>query len=45
MDFYALKANSLVQEIVKLHRGEIDLESERSKGTTFTVKLPKHQLS
>jgi signal transduction histidine kinase len=32
---------SLVQEIVKLHRGEIHLESELSKGTTFTVKLPK----
>jgi two-component system, OmpR family, phosphate regulon sensor histidine kinase PhoR len=34
---------SLVQEIVKLHHGEISLESELSKGTTFTVKLPKHQ--
>jgi two-component system, OmpR family, phosphate regulon sensor histidine kinase PhoR len=32
---------SLVQEIVKLHRGEIHLESELSKGTTFTVRLPK----
>ncbi|OGP90823.1 MAG: hypothetical protein A2157_05060 [Deltaproteobacteria bacterium RBG_16_47_11] len=34
---------SLVQEIVKLHQGEIHLESELSKGTTFTVKLPKNQ--
>jgi two-component system, OmpR family, phosphate regulon sensor histidine kinase PhoR len=33
---------SLVQEIVKLHRGEIHLESELSQGTTFTVKLPKN---
>ena len=33
---------SLVQEIVKLHRGQIHLESELSKGTTFTVKLPKN---
>ena len=33
---------SLVQEIVKLHQGKIDLESELSKGTTFTVKLPKN---
>ena len=32
---------SLAQEIVNLHRGEIHLESELGKGTTFTVKLPK----
>jgi len=32
---------SLVQEIVKLHHGEIWVESELDKGTTFTVKLPK----
>jgi len=32
---------SLVQEIVKLHRGEIQIESELGKGTTFTVMLPK----
>jgi PAS domain S-box-containing protein len=34
---------SLVQEIVKLHNGEIDLESEAEKGTTFTVMLPKRR--
>jgi PAS domain S-box-containing protein len=33
---------SLVQEIVKLHRGEIQIESELGKGTTFTVRLPKN---
>jgi len=33
---------SLVQEIVKLHGGEVRLESELGKGTTFVVKLPKH---
>jgi PAS domain S-box-containing protein len=33
---------SLVQEIVKLHRGEVRLESEVGKGTTFTVRLPKN---
>ncbi len=33
---------SLVQEIVKLHGGEIGLESELGKGTTFVVKLPKN---
>jgi PAS domain S-box-containing protein len=33
---------SLVQEIVKLHKGEIQLESELGKGTVFTVILPKH---
>jgi len=32
---------SLVQEIVKLHRGEVDLESEVGKGTTFIVRLPR----
>lgn len=32
---------SLVQEIVELHHGEIHLESEVGKGTTFTVRLPK----
>ena len=34
---------SLVHEIVKLHHGEIDLESEAEKGTTFTVMLPKRR--
>jgi PAS domain S-box-containing protein len=33
---------SLVQEIVKLHRGDIQIESELGKGTTFTVMLPKN---
>jgi len=32
---------SLVQEIVKLHGGEVHLESELGKGSTFIVKLPK----
>ena len=32
---------SLVQDIVKLHGGEVHLESELGKGTTFIVKLPK----
>lgn len=34
---------SLVQEIVRLHRGDIQIESELGKGTTFTVLLPKNQ--
>ena len=34
---------SLVQEIVKLHQGEIQIESELGKGTTFIVMLPKNQ--
>jgi len=33
---------SLVQEIIKLHQGEIFIESELEKGTTFTLKLPRH---
>ena len=32
---------SLVQEIVKLHRGEVKIESEQGKGTVFSVMLPK----
>ena len=32
---------SLVQEIAKLHQGEIQIESELGKGTTFTVIFPK----
>jgi PAS domain S-box-containing protein len=34
---------SLVQEIVKLHRGDIRIESELGKGTTFTVVFPKNR--
>ena len=33
---------SLVQEIVRLHGGEIELESELGRGTIFTVRLPKN---
>jgi signal transduction histidine kinase len=33
---------SLVQEIVKLHHGEIQIESQLGKGTSFTVMLPKN---
>jgi len=32
---------SLVQEIVNLHQGKIQIESELGKGTTFTVMFPK----
>jgi len=32
---------SLVQEIVKLHQGNIQIESEVGRGTAFTVRLPK----
>ena len=31
---------SIVQEIIKLHKGNIQVESEINKGTTFTVYLP-----
>ena len=34
---------SLVQEIVNLHKGKIQIESELGKGTTFTVMLPKNR--
>lgn len=32
---------SLVQEVVKLHGGEITIQSEQGKGTVFSVMLPK----
>lgn len=31
---------SMAKEIVKLHKGKIDVKSKPEKGTTFTVKLP-----
>ena len=33
---------SLVQEIVQLHQGKINIDSELGKGTTFKVMLPKN---
>ncbi len=33
---------SISQEIIKKHGGEIHVESETGKGTTFTVRLPLH---
>lgn len=36
---------SLVQEIVKLHQGEIHIESELGKGSVFSVRLPKKIVS
>ncbi len=32
---------SIVKSIVDMHQGKIDLTSEKGKGTTFTVVLPK----
>lgn len=31
---------SIVQQLVRLHRGEIYVESEKGKGTKFTIHLP-----
>ncbi|NGP77104.1 response regulator [Balneolaceae bacterium YR4-1] len=33
---------SLVREIIRLHEGEIKVESEKGKGTTFTINLYKN---
>ncbi|MBI2392539.1 MAG: sensor histidine kinase [Deltaproteobacteria bacterium] len=32
----------IVRQIVGLHLGEVRVESEPGKGTTFTVRLPRH---
>jgi len=34
---------ALTAEIVHLHKGEIDVQSEFGKGTHFTIKLPKEE--
>jgi signal transduction histidine kinase/tetratricopeptide (TPR) repeat protein len=36
---------TLVKEIVESHRGNITVESERNKGSTFTIQLPLNQKS
>ncbi|NJK86746.1 MAG: hypothetical protein HC906_13030 [Bacteroidales bacterium] len=32
----------ITKKIIDLHKGKIDLKTQRGKGSTFTVKLPKH---
>lgn len=34
---------SLVKDLVTLHHGSVSVESERGKGSTFTVTLPMHK--
>lgn len=34
----------IVQQLVRLHKGKIDVESELGKGTTFTITLPDTEL-
>ena len=33
---------SVVRQIIELHGGTIDVQSEPAKGTTFTIDLPLH---
>ncbi|MDO5519013.1 MAG: HAMP domain-containing sensor histidine kinase [bacterium] len=35
---------AIVKTIVEAHRGSIMVESEKGKGTSFIVRLPKHQM-
>ncbi|WP_313799156.1 HAMP domain-containing sensor histidine kinase [Cytobacillus sp.] len=34
---------SIVKQLVQLHDGEIDVSSEKGKGTKFTIRLPKNE--
>ncbi|MEC3848250.1 MULTISPECIES: HAMP domain-containing sensor histidine kinase [Bacillus] len=39
---------SIVRQLVEMHKGTIDIDSEKGKGTTFTIRLPlntKHESS
>ncbi|MCS3380965.1 ATP-binding protein, partial [Bacillus velezensis] len=31
---------SIVRQLVEMHKGTIDIDSEKGKGTTFTIRLP-----
>jgi signal transduction histidine kinase len=36
---------SIVRQIIDLHGGTIDVQSERGKGTTFTIELPQNNFT
>ena len=35
---------SIVYGIIKMHRGQISVQSKLGEGTTFTIQLPRRQL-
>jgi signal transduction histidine kinase len=35
---------SYVESVIRSHKGKIEVESERGKGTTFTISLPKNKM-
>jgi two-component system phosphate regulon sensor histidine kinase PhoR len=35
---------SYVKKIIEMHKGQVIVESEKDKGSTFTLKLPNNKI-